>query len=81
MKRGGWATIEVFGGGEMEVDCQYLLAGEMSRPRTVVSWLSTDAAGLERLQVNRPGRYVITAVRNALRSDWVPIRYEWECVP
>ncbi|PYV09304.1 MAG: hypothetical protein DMG07_23570, partial [Acidobacteria bacterium] len=81
MKRGGWATIEVLGGGEMEVDCQYILEAETTRPRTVVSWLSTDAAGLERLQVNRPGRYVITAIRNALRSDWVPIRYEWACVP
>jgi hypothetical protein len=80
MKRGGWATIEVAGGEEMELDCQYTLDTENTWPRTVRGWLTTDAAGRQRLQVNRPGRYTILAIRNTLREDWVPVSYEWECL-
>ena len=58
-----------------------MLESVTARTRTVVSWLTTDVAGRQRLQVNRPGRYIITAIRNALRQDWVPIHYEWDCLP
>jgi hypothetical protein len=81
MKRGGWAEVEVQGGEEMEVDCEYLIEREMPRPRVLMSWLTTDATGRQRLQVNRAGLYRILAIRNALRSDWVRIDYLWECVP
>ena len=81
MKRGGWAEIEVQGGVDMEVDCEYLMEGETTRPRVLMSWLTTGADGRQRLQVNRAGRYRILAIRNALRSDWVRIDYLWECVP
>jgi hypothetical protein len=81
LRRGGIGTIEVLGGGEMEVDCRYVLDTENRRPRTVMSWLTTDASGRQSLRVDRPGRYRILAIRNALRSDWVPIDYAWECLP
>jgi hypothetical protein len=77
MRKGEVATIEVIGGAEMEIDCRYTL--DSSPVRSLMSWLTTDASGRQQLSVNTPGHYVITAIRNALRPDWVPIHYEWEC--
>jgi hypothetical protein len=77
MRKGEVATIEVIGGAEMEIDCRYTL--DSSPVRSLMSWLTTDASGRQKLSVNTPGHYVITAIRNALRPDWVPIYYEWEC--
>jgi hypothetical protein len=79
IKKGEFVTIEVIGGEEMEIDCRYTL--DSSPIRSVMSWVTTDAGGRQRMPVNTPGRYVITAIRNALRSDWVPIYQEWDCLP
>jgi hypothetical protein len=79
IRKGEVATIEVIGGAEMEVDCRYTL--DSSPVRSLMSWLTTDASGRQHVSVNTPGHYVITAIRNALRPDWVPIHYEWDCLP
>ena len=79
IKKGEVVTIEVMGGEEMEIDCRYTL--DSSPIRSVMSWVTTDAGGRQSMQVNTSGRYVITAIRNALRSGWVPIYQEWDCLP
>jgi Dolichyl-phosphate-mannose-protein mannosyltransferase len=79
IRKGEVATIEVIGGAEMEIDCRYTL--DSSPVRSLMSWLTTDASGRQQLSVNTPGHYVITAIRNALRPDWVSIYYEWDCRP
>jgi hypothetical protein len=30
--------------------------------------------------LSRPGHYVIAAIRNSLRGDWISVHYEWDCL-
>jgi len=80
IRSGQSVVIQVAGGEEMEVDCQYLLNSD-GPPKIVYGWLTTDRAGRQTLTVETTGRYVITAIRNSLRSDWVPIHREFHCLP
>jgi len=80
IRSGQSVRIQVEGGEGMEVDCQYSL-NSVGPPKTVYGWLSTDRMGCQTLVVKTPGHYVITAIRNSLRADWVPIHREWDCLP
>lgn len=79
IKKGESVTIEVQGGEGMELDCQYVL-NSRGPTRTVYGWVTADSKGRQTLVVNTPGHYVISAIRNSLRGDWVSVHYEWDCL-
>ncbi len=79
IKKGESVTIEVLGGEGMELDCRYVIDSR-GPVRTVYGWITADDRGRQTLPVNVPGHYVISAIRNSLRSDWVPVHYEWDCL-
>jgi hypothetical protein len=79
IKKGESVTIEVLGGEGMELDCQYVL-NSRGPTRTVYGWVTADSKGRQTLVVNTPGHYVISAIRNSLRGDWIPVHYEWDCL-
>jgi hypothetical protein len=78
-KKGETVTIEAVGGEGMELDCRYVL-NSRGPIRTVYGWITADHRGRQTLVVNTPGHYVISAIRNSLRSDWVPVYYGWDCL-